>query len=264
MLTTAVLLGALAFAPGQADKLTLANVRTLHGVLGVPRADNKLLPGDTVVIAFDIVGIQTDADGKANYSIGMDVSDAQGKVLFKQKPRKLEATASLGGNRLAAFATLDVGLSTKPGDYKVKVEVADLKANTVRNLTKTFKVLPAGFGVVRLTTTSDADGRYPAPALAAGQSVWVNFAAVGFERSQGKPNLAVSLRVLDERGRPTLPKPHTGEMKQELPAKVTAVPMQFLVALNRAGSFTVEISVTDKVAQKTSKLTFPLKVLETK
>src|SRR5262249_46940387 len=146
-------------APAQADKLTLTNVRTLHGVLGVPRADNKLLPGDTVVIAFDIVGIKADGDGKANYSIGMEVTDSQGKLLFKQKPRKQEATVSLGGNRLPAFATLDVGLASKPGDYTVKVEVADLKANSVRNLTKTFKVLPKGFGVVRLTTTSDADGR---------------------------------------------------------------------------------------------------------
>ena len=266
MLTTAVLIGTLSLAPGQADKLTLSNVRLTHGMLGVPRADNKVLPGDTFVIAFNIEGVRTDDAGKARYSIGLDVSDSQGKVHFRQKPRDLEATTSLGGGRLPAFAILDVGLDQKPGDYTAKVTVTDRTANASRTLTRPFTILPKGFGLVRLTTTSDPDGRYPCPVLGEGQTLWVTFGVVGFARdtSKGQPKLTAQLRVLDDSGRPTVAKGLAGKVEEGIAAKDLGVPMQFLLALNRPGNFTAEISVADHVANKTAKLSIPLKVLPAK
>src|SRR5260370_1258990 len=88
-----------------------------------------------------------------------------------------------------------------------------------RSFTVTYQVLPKAFGLVRLTTTNDPNAEFPAPTPAEGQSLWVNFVAVGFGRDQGKgqPNLSVTLNVLDESGQPTMAKPFAGEVNQNIP-----------------------------------------------
>jgi hypothetical protein len=92
----------------------------------------------------------------------------------------------------------------------------------------------------------------------------VNFAAVGFDRKSEQPNLEVTMRVLDDQGRPTVAKPFTGAVTKGIPKQVLAVPMQFALTLNRAGKFKVEVKATDKVSGKTATLTFPLTVSQVK
>jgi hypothetical protein len=98
---------------------------------------------------------------------------------------------------------------------------------------------------------------------APGEFLHVNFVAVGFDRDKAKkPNLHVELSVLDEKGKPVLAKPATGTVT-EAPETVRAIPMQFPMALNRPGKFTVELKATDAVSKKTDTLRFPLTVLAT-
>src|SRR5437879_4706834 len=110
MRMTVVLAAALSLFPAQAGKLALTNVRSTQGIMGPVRSDAKLLPGDSLFLAFDIEGIQADASGKAQYSVGMAVANSQGKVQFKQEPRNLEAINALGGTRLPAHAHIDIGI----------------------------------------------------------------------------------------------------------------------------------------------------------
>jgi hypothetical protein len=267
MWTTLALAAALSLAPGESGELSLANVRTTHGVLGAARPENKFLPGDTFVLSFDVQGLKVDGDGNFFYSIAMEATDRDGKVLFTQAPRERQATNTLGGDSLPAFASLQIGLEQQPGSYTLKVTVTDLAAKTSRTLSRPYEVLPKAFGLVRPTLTSDPDGRYPAPFVAGGQSLWINFAAVGFgrDREKGHPNLSVSMRVLDEDGRPTTAKPMVGTVNpDEVAAKALAVPMQFLLAANRAGKFTVELTAKDGVSGGTARLSLPLTVLKSK
>jgi hypothetical protein len=266
MWTTFVLTAALSAVPGQSGQFALTNVRTTYGFLGAPRTDTKVLPGDNIVLSFDIEGIKPDSSGKVLYRIAMEVADGKGVVHFKQSSRDRETTLALGGSRVPAFASLQIGLDQPAGDYTVKVTVTDRVTKSSQTLTNTYQVLPKAFGIVRLTTTNDPHGQFPAPFVGEGQSLWVNFAAVGFGRDQGKgqPNLSVALNILDENGRPTMAKPFTGEVNQNIPANAMALPMQFLLELNRAGKYTVELTATDKVSGKTANLSFPLTVLKPK
>src|SRR5579885_899874 len=100
---------ALSLPAAETGELRLENVRPTHCVQGPARAADKVLPGDSYVLSFDIVGIAIDDAGKARYSVGVDVSDADGKPLFKQEAKEQEAQASLGGDRLPAYAQLNVG-----------------------------------------------------------------------------------------------------------------------------------------------------------
>jgi hypothetical protein len=260
------LLLVLSLVPAQAGRLNLANVRTTYGVLGASRPDTRILPGDHFVVSFDIEGLKTDDAGKVHYGIGMEVSDAAGKVHLKQDPHELETTNSLGGTSLQAFASLQVGLDQPPGTYRVKVTAIDRTTRAMGTLTQAYEVLPKGFGLVRFSTTYDSDGKIQAPFVGEGQNIFVNFLAVGFgrDKAQGQPNLSVAMRILDENGRPTLAKPFMGEISKEVPEKALSVPMQFMIELNRPGKFTVELKATDKVTGQTATLSYPLDVLKLK
>jgi hypothetical protein len=266
MWTTFALASVLILAPGDSGPLELTNVRSTYGILGGTRADDKYLPGDVMILSFDMNGVQTDESGRVLYSIAMEVADESGKVRFKQPPHDLEANNSLGGSSLPAYATIQIGTDQPPGNYTLKVIATDRAAKTSQTLNRTFQVLPADFGLVRVSTSTDPEARVSAPFLGEGQTLWVNFSAVGFERdkSKGQPNLAASMTILDDMGRPTVGKPFTGEVTDKVPATTHGVPLQFILDLNRAGKFTVELRATDKVSGKTASLSFPLTVLKTK
>jgi hypothetical protein len=265
MWTTIALVAAASLGAAQPDKLALTNVRTTFGLLGAPRADAKFLPGDHLYLSFDVTGLQVDDSGKVLYSIAMEVTNSKGKVQFKQPAHPHEAINALGGSKLPAFANLRIGAEQPPGNYKVKITVTDRATKATASLTRSYQVLPRAFGLARLSTSFDPEGNIPAPFVGEGQSVWVNFAAVGFDRDRkGQPNLAVSLNVLDEDGKPTVAKPASGTVNKDVPPKMRGVPMQFMIDLNRAGKFTVALRASDKITGKTATLTFPLTVLKSK
>jgi hypothetical protein len=261
---TAFALAVLGAAPAQAGELTLTRVRSTHGIMGPTRAEDKLLPGDTYVVCFDIGGMAVGADGKVSYSMGLEVTDAAGKVLFSQEPANLETTASLGGDRVPAFARIDVGLRQPPGEYTLKVSILDRATGRKGTLTRKATLLPKGFGMVRLALTADAEGNIPLPVFASGGTAFVHFGAVGFGRDKDskQPSLRFAVRVLDESGKPTAEKERASEVSKGVPADFLAVPMSFPLTLNRPGKFTVEVTATDATSNQRAKLSFPIKVID--
>ena len=259
---TVALLAALAL-PGADDQLTLANVRPTLCVLGPDRAADKVLPGDRYCLSFDIEGVHIDDAGKVRYSVAVDVADADGKVLFKQEPKEQEVQTSLGGNRLPAYAQVNAGLDQKPGTYSLQVTVTDLATHKTAALSRRVEVLPKDFGMVRLTTSSDAEGRDPVAVPGSGDWLWLHVGVVGFARSDSgkQPDVSVALTILDENGKPTLSKPMTVKVDKDVPETAPALPVRLLLSLNRPGKFTVELTATDQLANKTAKLSFPLAVV---
>jgi hypothetical protein len=228
------------------------------------RPDNKLLPGDHVYVSFDIEGITVADDGRVLYSMATEILDGSGKSLFREDPRDLEVVNGLGGNTVPAFTHMDVGRNAKPGKYTLKCTVTDRANRKSQTLSRDFEVQEKQFGLVRLTTTLDANGTTPAATFATGQSLWVNCSVVDFKRNGKQPNVAVELRVLDEAGKPVLARPFRGEVNKDVPETALSVPVRFLVTLNRAGTFKVELKATDQVSNQTAELKFPLTVQPSK
>jgi hypothetical protein len=248
------------------DGLTATNVRTTYGILGPLRRDSRFLPGDDFVLSFDIEGAKVNAAGKVLYSIGMEVTDSQGKVRFRQIPNDLEADVSSAGKSLPTCASVQIGLDQEAGAYTVKVTVKDRVAGATREITRTCQVLPKAFGLVRLTTTSDPEGKVPTLFLQQSKPGWINFAAVGFghAKASGLPHVSVVMRVSDEAGRSALAKPSTGEITKDVPPNARALPMQFALEINRTGKFTVELTATDHVAGQSVNVYFPVTVAKAK
>jgi hypothetical protein len=261
MWTTVAVVAALSLAPNQADSLSLTHVRSTHGMLGPTRTEDKVLPGESVFLSFDIEGITVDDKGMVHYSMGTEVTDSKGKVLFKRDPRNLDAPVTLGGHSVPAYARVDVGLEQPPGVYTLKVTVTDIKKDAKQTLSREIEVLPKDFGLVRLTYSSDSEGLLRVVVPGCGEALWIHFGAVGFARDAAKqPNVSIAMRVIDANGKATLSQPTAAEVTKDVPDNAMMIPLRFLLHLNRPGKFTVELTATDKISNKSAKLTFPLTV----
>ncbi len=268
MMTTLAFLAALPLAPAQAGPLTLGHPHLTFGLLGPDRPDAKVLPGDEVALHFDIENVTVDKEGKVKYSTALELLDPSGKSIFTQPAREQQVFNTLGGNSLPGIASIFLSPEQAPGEYTVKITVKDLGSDKSATLSHKFTVLPKGFGFVRVRTTSDPEAQNPAGVQGVGESMFVNVGVIGFARggAMKQPQLTVEMRILDENGKPTLPKPFTAVIPEEkdpvpVPEQMPVIPFQFLISLNRAGKFTVELKATDKLANKTATTLIPITVV---
>lgn len=246
-----------------AQDLELKNVRTTYGILGQERKDDKFLPGDVLVVAFDIDGLKVQENGKILYAMGMELTKKGGaKPEFKKDPQDLEAFNSLGGTSLPAFALTSLGTDTKEGTYTLKVTIKDRQAKTEKTLTKEFEVVKPDFGFVRVHFSGGAE---PAPAVAVpGQRLLVNYALVGFGLGRDKqPDVTIEVTVVDDAGKPTVAKGLKSEIKKA-PADGSTLMMFYPtpLELNRPGKFTVTLKATDNISKKTSEAKLSLTVVD--
>ncbi|HMF19774.1 MAG TPA: hypothetical protein VKE98_21395 [Gemmataceae bacterium] len=262
MLTTLVMTLAVQTAPAQ-GKLAIANDRLTHGYLGAERKNSDYLPGEVVFVAFDILNMSFDDKSKASYTIALEVLDKDGKTRFREVPRNLVARNFLGGNKLPGVAQLQVPLEAKPGEYTLKVVVEDRNTKASASLERKARVVNGDFGLIHVHVSADPDGMVPrSPVGIVGETLHINFAAVGFARDPGskQPNIEVTMRLLDAAGKPTTTEPLSGKADKGVPPELKIVPLQFAVTLDRVGQYTVELAATDKVSGKTAKVSFPIKV----
>jgi len=263
----AMALTALSVAPaqgGDSSSLKLTNARITYGVLGQKRETTKFLPGDVFVVAFDIEGLKVKDDGRVQYAMGMELTKKGGKApLFKRDLQPLEATNTLGGSTLPAFGLTVLGTDAEEGEYTFKVTVKDRAANKTEVLEKKFQVAKQTLGFVQVRLTTSANEPTP-PMGVPGQRLMLNCALVGFETSKKDklPHVTFEMQVLDEKGKPTLPKSFKGDIKTEI--KDTPGMMNFLpvpLELNRPGRYKIRIYAKDNLTKAETEETLDLEVL---
>jgi hypothetical protein len=267
MWATLTLMSALSAAPAAAGELKLSNDRITYGVFGPARAEKKFIPGDVVYLAFDIEGLTFDKEGQTKYSLSMEVNDSKGKPVFKSDAEPREMFAVLGGGTIQGYAHALIGTDTPPGEATIKVTVTDSASKKSKTLTRTFEVAEKSYGIVHVRTSYDPLGRSPAPGLGVvGQGLFLNFGVAGFERDKKtkQPRIELTMEVLDADGKPTLANKVTQKLdpNEPVPAEYTVVPLWFPIALTRAGKYTVNVTATDLVTEKTAKASYPITVLE--
>ena len=268
MLATLAIATALSLTPAQDGKLELSNARTTFGFLGNIRENNKYLPGDVLFLAFDIKGMSVGKSGDIKYSLALDMRNDAGVKVFGQLPQVIASANSLGGTSLPGYAYADIGSKVAPGKYTLTVTVEDAMAKKSAKLDYQFEVLKKDFGIGRLGMWYDDRGQtWAPPVFVAGQSVWIHFITMGFDRNAAtkQPDVEVRMRVLDESGKATLPQTVAGDTKtQKVQPEVEALPWFQKIELNRPGKYKLELEAEDKVAKKTVKEVLNITVLETK
>lgn len=249
----------------QGDSLEIANPRRTYGHLGALRLkDGGILPGDTAYFTFEIKNLKLDAFGKAAYSIAIEIKDANGKVFYEQRPYNSVAQNFLGGNSLPCSAHIEVPLDAKPGPVDWKVTIVDRTTKKSTSSSGKGNILPADFGIIQVGLYADSDARVPMSAVAVvGDNAYLRFANVGFARDKDKqqPNIEFSMRILDEKGQPTMAKPMVGKINSDTDPKDRMLPVQFGLTMNRAGRFTIELTSEDKISGKRSQIQYGIRVL---
>ena len=252
-------------AGAQDAPLEIANAHATYGYLGAKHpATEGRLPGDIIFFTFNINNMKLDEAGRASYSLLVEVTDAKGHLIYKQGPTNSVAQNYLGGNSLPCSAHLEVPLDSVPGTHHFKVTVTDRTTNKSVSLEKKGTILEPAFGLVRVGMYADRETKVPAaPIGVVGESIYLSFAPVGFARDKTTklPDLAIAMRVLDDKGQPTFANPLTGTVHHGVPEDLKIMPMQFGITLNRVGNFTVELEATDKISGKSAKVSLPLKVV---
>lgn len=264
MFTALTVAAALSLAPGQPEALKLANVRLTVGELGPARKDAKLIPGDVLFIGYDIEGLGIDPDGTAKYTMAMEVSDAAGKLIFKQDPRELTDFIPLRGNKLPARAFITIGLDQPPGNYACKITVTDPKTKGTSTLNEKFEVLKPEFGIVAVYTSYDERGTLSAPTTGVvGQSIFIQLSVATFQRDAKtkQPNVEFQFEVMDEKGVATLGVPKKHIQDAGIEEKDGAFGIRFPLFMSRPGKFTARVTATDKVANKKSTYDLPVTIL---
>ncbi len=263
--TVALLVLAAWPALAQGQTLTIANQRLTFGFFGPKRADAKYLPGDLIILAYDLKNISFDKDGTATFAVSMELTDAAGKSLYKQPPRTAPSRNYLGGNSVSAIATQYIPPDFPPGTYTLTVTVEDKATKARQSIKQQVQVLPANFGLVMVGTSLDPEGRLPiSPVATVGESLYLNVSVAGFAREktgQKLPNVSLRMRILDENGKDTMPRPIPGKAREDVPPDLKVIPAQFPITLNRVGRYTIEVSATCEICGKTAKTSFPLRVL---
>jgi hypothetical protein len=259
---------------GEAQALELTNVHLTTGPFGSKRSENKFLPGDLLVVNFDIDSLKADPkDGMVAYQIRMEIFDNKDKRAFAQvvPPKRL---LLLGGSRVPTYAVALLDPEQEAGRYKVKITVLDIEAakskapDAEKVLNYEFQVLPKAFGIIQ-----------PVAAAAGftGSDYGVSVGIVGFKRGKVKvgdllidkmPDVTMTAQVLDESGKPIFPKAVSFDVKvlwdPELNdlTKTEVVPVTFPLFLNRAGRFTIVIQAEDRLGKQKKEIRLPLRVYD--
>jgi hypothetical protein len=258
-----LLVGMLLPTGGEAGPEIVAPHAT-YGHLGAVRPKGEgILPGDIAYFTFGIKNLKLDENGKAQYSVAIEVRDAKNKLFYEQKPYNAVAQNVFGGDTLPCSAHVVIPIDAEPGVVHWKVTVRDRATDKSVETKGEGKILAPSFGIVRVGTFADAEGKAPIPPVGVvGSTLYLDFAAVNFMRdAMKKPDVQVQLRVLDDQGKPTLTKPQAGRIRDDIAEDERVVPVQFALTLNRPGNFTIELTARCVVCGVDRQIRLPVRVL---
>jgi hypothetical protein len=259
---------AFAAAPGQEGRLEVSGVRATYGELGATRPDWKIPLGDALHVAFDISGLTTDPSGHVRYRTVLEVENSRGEKIFRPEPIESSLLNIQGGGKVRESVVVLTGVDQTPGSYRLKLTVTDLTprkdSQREASATQDFALVPQEFGLVRFQLSYDRLGQMPAPpAGGAGQTLFVNAAAVGFKRDaqNNQGGIQVEMSVLDSSDRPMTPKPALVQANR-IPVGLDVIPVRFDLPLMRGGTYRLVFKSTDLVTKKSTAFSMPLIVTD--
>jgi len=245
-------------------KLEIKDVKAVHGMYGPERKDLDVYPGDEIFFRFSIDGVAVDADGKVNCLLTVHLEDADGKELLNQRS-PLQGVLALGGKSLLSSAYVNFGDAVAAGTYKLTVTVEDKQGEGKDTFTRQLKCVPAEFAIVAPRFFHDAENKAPSPIGGlVGESLHFRLKSIGFERGGGKIDNEMLVDVLDAGGKSVLTKPIHAELvtdDADMVKKASSLTFRGNLALNRSGTFTLRITLTDRLSKRSAKFEAPLKVM---
>lgn len=247
-------------------KLEIRNVQPAHGVLGPTRTSDDVVPLDEYLVRYQVAGIKSDKEGKADLEITATLNGPDGKaVLPPRKSPPAPRPLSLGGDVVQTFGSFTFPEKAPLGAYKLTVTVRDRNSDETASFERKITCKAPTFQIIVPRFFHDADSKVPAGTTGiVGETLHYSFKVVGYDKSQKKVALVMKATILDNDGKDIGAKPL--EVKGDItdPAKAAESRQANFtgsVSLNRAGEFKLKIVVEDTIAKQTTTYEVPLKVI---
>jgi len=258
----AVLIGLGVTATVQA-KVEITEVQSAYGPLLPERKTLEFFPQDLIYFRYMVTGAQVNSRGEVDCEAVVRLVDGNGKEVAKNTV-PFQGPLSLGGDAFAGVAYVVLKEQLINGLYTLNCTVTDNLASEKATFSREVRVRPTDFAIVHPRFSYDADGKAQAPVGGlVNQTLFFRIGIFGFDRSQERVDLVSSVQVLDDKGKELLPKPLETVIKSEdakLVKETNVATFNGSLHLHRPGDFTLRITVTDRLGQKTTKIEFPLHV----
>ncbi len=261
LLATAVLV--LAASPAFA-KLEVEKIEACYGQLGPARKSLDIYPYDEIGFRFTVTGARADDEGRADVEVGYKVLDDKGKEVQSKAGASLKGPLTFGTDSFPAFVALRLAEPIVAGEYALRVTVKDKVSSDETGFERKLHLKATEFAIVSQQFFHDAASTVPAPAGGVvGQQLHFRLLVVGFDRSAGKLDEELVVRVFDKDKKELTPKPlrmAAQKDDEKLAKELPAIDFSGWVVLTKAGEFTLQISVTDNNSKRTATWEAPLKV----
>jgi hypothetical protein len=247
--------------PRKIGPLAVKAAEPRYGKLGPPRKDWQFLPYDVLTARLSVAGFATDDEGHVDLDATTEILAADGTVVF-QEPFRVRGVV------IDEILPLNVTqqLPVKPGEYRVKVSLHDLRSGERTVWNQPFTRLPEKPALVAAAFYRDGDAKLPAPAFVRlGEKLFIETRFIGFDRSRDTIDTSLSLQLFDEQGRPMLAKPNTASLKTEDKQVVRSnevVTFMMEVPCPRIGRVRLQATATDHASGQTAVLELPLEIHE--
>jgi hypothetical protein len=243
-------------------ELAIRDVTPTYGPLGPARKSLAVPAGDELYFRYAITGVRTDAAGRVDGELHVQLTGPNGQALLDDK-RPINGLLALGGQTLPATANVSFGPETPAGDYTMTVTVRDKLSGESASFQRKVTCTKAAFALVRLRLSHDERGTIPAAGGMLGQTVHVRCQAIGFDRSQAKVRVVIAMETADAEERSLMPRPIQARLATEgaeQVAQVRSVDFNGSLILNRVGKFTLRLTATDEVSGQKAEVRVPLHV----
>ncbi|HEX5272550.1 MAG TPA: hypothetical protein VFW33_18760, partial [Gemmataceae bacterium] len=249
----------LAASPAPAA-LEISKVEACYGRLGPVRKSLDIYAYDEIGFRFTVTGARSDDEGRADVEVAYTVLDDRGKEVTSKRVASLKGPLTFGTDSFPGYVSL--WLTEPPGEYTLKVTVKDNVAAAETGFERKLHLKETEFAIVSPQFFHDATHAVAAPAGGVvGQQLHFRLLVIGFDRSAGKLDEELVVRVFDKDKKELTPKPlrMTAEKTDEKVVKeLPAIDFSGWVMLTKAGEFTLRITVTDINTKKTATWEAPL------
>lgn len=244
----------------QPTKLAVVSAEPRYGRLGPARKDWTYLPFDVLNAHLEAAGMATDAEGLIDVEGTMEFFAPDGAAVTK-KPFEMRERPPAG--RLPIDVMQEI--PPQPGDYRLQVTVHDRRNDARTVWQQAVVVRPAEPAIVAPEFFRDAEAKVPSAAAGkVGETLYLEFRFIGFDRSQNRIDTAMTLQLIDEQGKPMLAEPVRSVFKSDdadVVRRNQVVTYFAKIALPRAGQATVRATVFDLLGGESAKLELPLTIV---
>lgn len=247
----ALAIGLIVVSSSVQAELQLTNIEAVHGEYGPLREELSIYPQEELLFRFLVEGVSVDEQGRSDLELSRTILDSDGEVLASDATPTAGVLA-LGGSTMPGTASLAFGPDVTPGIYQLIIGAKDNLSGEEAEFRREVAVRPTEFAIVNPRFSYDEEGAIAAPVGGLlGQSLYFTLQAIGFDRTQGKLSLEMKVQLFDENSEPLMPQPIYAELASDdadVVAEVPHVTFSGQMALNRAGEFTIEVIVTDRIS----------------